>query len=97
MFFTSNVWCSFRLLQLKTEGQTVETENLTKKLQRKKPMVTILKLAKTLNKHLNVSFCPRCARCVLVAHARRDQDRIQRILLDIKIIELKLHLEVRSL
>ena len=23
MFFTSNVWCSLRLLQLKTEGQTI--------------------------------------------------------------------------
>ena len=23
MFFTSNVWCSWRLLQLKTEGQTI--------------------------------------------------------------------------
>ena len=26
MFFTSNVWCSLRLLQLKTEGQTLQTE-----------------------------------------------------------------------
>ena len=33
MFFTSHVWCSLRLLQLKTEGQAVETEHLTKKLQ----------------------------------------------------------------
>ena len=26
MFFASNVWCSLRLIQLKTEGQTNETE-----------------------------------------------------------------------
>ena len=33
MFFASNVWCSLRLLQLKTEGQTICTEHHTKKLQ----------------------------------------------------------------
>ena len=33
MFFHSNVWCSLKLIQLKTEGQTIYTENLTKKLQ----------------------------------------------------------------
>ena len=32
MFFTSNVWCSLRFLQLKTAGQTL-TDYLTKKLQ----------------------------------------------------------------
>ena len=34
MLFTSNVWFSSRLLQLKTEGQTIEIERLTKKLQK---------------------------------------------------------------
>ena len=33
MFFTSNIWCSLRLLQLKTAGQTIQTEHLTQKLQ----------------------------------------------------------------
>ena len=33
MLFTSNVLCSLRLLQLRTEGQTMKTEYLTKKLQ----------------------------------------------------------------
>ena len=33
VFFTSNVWCSMRLLQFKTEGQTISTEHQTKKLQ----------------------------------------------------------------
>ena len=33
MFFTSNVWCSMRLLQLKTEEQIIQTDYLTKKLQ----------------------------------------------------------------
>ena len=33
MFFISNVWCSLRLLHLKTEGQTIWTEHHTKKLQ----------------------------------------------------------------
>ena len=33
MFFTSNVWCSLSLLQLKTAGKTIQTKNLTKKLQ----------------------------------------------------------------
>ena len=33
MFFTSNLWYSLRLLQLKTEGKTILTEHLTKKFQ----------------------------------------------------------------
>ena len=33
MFFTAYVWCSLRLLQLKTERQTIKTDYLTKKLQ----------------------------------------------------------------
>ena len=33
MYFTSNVWCSMRFLQLNTEGQTISTEHQTKKLQ----------------------------------------------------------------
>ena len=33
MFFTSNARCSLTLLQLKTEGQTMLTDYLTKKLQ----------------------------------------------------------------
>ena len=31
--FASNVWCRLRLLQLKTEGQTIQTDYLTAKLQ----------------------------------------------------------------
>ena len=33
MFFTSNVWCSLRLLQFKTEGQTIQTEHHIKNVQ----------------------------------------------------------------
>ena len=33
MFFSCNVLCSLRLLQLRTEEQTMKTEYLTKKLQ----------------------------------------------------------------
>ena len=33
VFSTSNVWCSLRLLQLKAEGHTIETDYLTKKLR----------------------------------------------------------------
>ena len=33
MFFASNFWCSLKLLQLKTEGQTIQTNYLSKKLQ----------------------------------------------------------------
>ena len=33
MFFTYNVWCSLRLLELKTEGQTVFNRTPHKKLQ----------------------------------------------------------------
>ena len=33
VFFTSNFWFSLRLLQLKTEGQTIKTNYLTKRLQ----------------------------------------------------------------
>ena len=33
MSFTAYVLCSFRLFKLKTEGQTIQTEKLTKKLQ----------------------------------------------------------------
>ena len=33
MFFTSYVWCSLKLLQLKTEGQTIQTEHITEKLK----------------------------------------------------------------
>ena len=33
MFLTAKVWCSLRLLQLKTEGQTKEIDYPAKKLQ----------------------------------------------------------------
>jgi len=33
MVFIANVLCSLRLLKLKTEEQTIQTENLTEKLQ----------------------------------------------------------------
>ena len=33
MFFTANVLCGLRLFKLKTEGETIQTEKLTKKLQ----------------------------------------------------------------
>ena len=33
MFFTAYVMCSLRSLALKTEGQTINKGNLTKKLQ----------------------------------------------------------------
>jgi len=33
MFFTTYVFCSLRLFKLKTEGQTLQTEKLTEKLQ----------------------------------------------------------------
>ena len=33
IFFASNIWCSLRLLQPKTEGETIETEHHTNKLQ----------------------------------------------------------------
>jgi len=32
LFFTSHLLCSLRLLKLKTEGQNIQTENLTEKL-----------------------------------------------------------------
>ena len=32
MLFTSNVWCSLRLLQLKTEGQTTDKQNTSPKV-----------------------------------------------------------------
>ena len=31
MFFTSNVWCSFRLLQLKTAGQAIYKQSTSPK------------------------------------------------------------------
>ena len=33
MYFTSNVWCGLKLLQIKIEGQTILTDYFTKKLQ----------------------------------------------------------------
>ena len=33
MSFTAHILCGFSLVKLKTEGQTLLTENLTKKLQ----------------------------------------------------------------
>ena len=33
MSFTARVLCSLRLFKLKTEGQTIQQEKLTKKLQ----------------------------------------------------------------
>ena len=33
MFFTVHIFCSLILVKLKTEGQTLKTENLTEKLQ----------------------------------------------------------------
>ena len=33
MYFTDDVLCSLRLFKLKTEGQTIQTEKLNKKLQ----------------------------------------------------------------
>ena len=53
-------------------------------------METILKLAKS--NHFSISFC-RSHSTDLIAHARRDQDQIWVV----KIIELKLHIKVRSL
>ena len=34
-FVTSNVWCSLRLLQFKTTGQTIKTEHLVKSYKTK--------------------------------------------------------------
>ena len=36
MFSTAYLLCSLRLLKLKTEGQTIYTENLTEKLKKMK-------------------------------------------------------------
>ena len=34
MFLTAYILCSIRLFKLKADGQTIQTENLTEKLQK---------------------------------------------------------------
>jgi len=73
----------------------------------KKAMETILSYTGKKNDHFNISsVCPRRGKCVSIAHVltfdalKSGHHRLQhrdRILLVVKITELKLHLEVGSL